>query len=72
MPERRFQKGDLVRFKLGTRSVQGEIKEDRGPIGVKGRHLYLVEYRPEAQSPSLSQIELPAEQFQSKQAVDSR
>lgn len=64
MPEAQFRKGDLVRFRLGTRSVQGEVKEDRGPIGVKGRHLYLVEFRPEAQSASLSQIELPADELQ--------
>ncbi len=67
MPEPRFRKGDLVRFRLGTRSVQGEVKEDRGPIGVKGRHLYLVEFRPEPQAVSLSLIELPADQVQSVQ-----
>jgi hypothetical protein len=44
--------------------VQGEVKEDRGPIGVKGRHLYLVEFRSEPQSVSLSLIELPADQMQ--------
>ena len=71
MPETQFRKGDLVRFQLGTRSVRGEIKEDRGPIGVKGRHLYLVEYHAESQSPSLSQIELPADQLQSMQGVVS-
>jgi hypothetical protein len=64
MREALFHKGDLVRFQLGTRSVQGEVKEDRGPIGVKGRHLYLVEFRPEPESVSLSQIELPAVQLQ--------
>lgn len=64
MPEAQFRKGDLVRFRLGTRSVQGEVKEDRGPIGVKGRHLYLVEFCPESQSVSFSQIELPADQLQ--------
>ena len=64
MSERRFQKGDLVRFQLGTRPVQGQVKEDRGPIGVKGRHLYLVEFRPERLSSSLSQVELPAEELQ--------
>lgn len=71
MPERQFRKGDLVRFTLGTRSVQGEVKEDRGPIGVKGRHLYLVAFRPEHESPSLAQIELPAEQLQPLQGVVS-
>lgn len=64
MPETQFRKGDLVRFRLGTRSVQGEVKEDRGPIGVKGRHLYLVEFRTEPQLATMSQIELPADQLQ--------
>ncbi len=64
MPQSHFRKGDLVRFRLGTRSVQGEVKEDRGPIGVKGRHLYLVEFRAKPQSGSPSQIELPADQLQ--------
>ena len=69
MPESQFRKGDFVRFRLGTRSVQGEIKEDRGPIGVKGRHLYLVVFRPEPQSASVSQIELPADQLQPMQGI---
>jgi len=64
MPQAQLRKGDLVRFRLGMRSVQGEVKEDRGPIGVKGRHLYLVEFRPEPRSASLSQIELPADQLE--------
>jgi hypothetical protein len=64
MAEHRFRKGDLVRFRLSTRSIQGLVREDRGPIGVKGRHLYLVEFRPEPQSDSPVQIELPAEQLQ--------
>jgi hypothetical protein len=64
MPDAQFRKGDLVRFRLGTRSVQGEVREDRGPIGIKGRHLYLVEFRPEVHSPSVSEIELPADELQ--------
>jgi hypothetical protein len=71
MPERRFRKGGLVRFRLGTRSVQGVVKEDRGPIGVKGRHLYLVEFYPEPQSDAAALIELPAEQLQSVQSTVS-
>ncbi len=71
MPENQFRKGDLVRFRLGTRSVQGEVKEDRGPIGVKGRHLYLVEFRPEPLSADTSHIELPADQLQPVQGVAS-
>lgn len=62
MPEVRFHKGDRVRFRLGIRSVQGVVREDRGAIGIKGRRLYRVEFREELQSPS--QIELPADQLQ--------
>ena len=72
MSERRFRKGDLVCFRLGLRSVQGKVKEDRGPIGVKGRHLYLVEFRPESVSNSLFQVELPAEDLQLVQDTVSR
>lgn len=71
MAERKFLKGDLVRFKLGTRSVQGEITEDRGPIGIRGRHLFLVEYRSESESTTRSQIELPADQLQPMRDVVS-
>src|SRR2546423_3564273 len=62
MPQGQFHKGDRVRFRLGTRSVHGIVKEDRGPIGINGRRLYLVEFRAEPQSPS--QIELPADQLE--------
>jgi len=62
MPETQFQKGDRVRFRLGTRSVQGLVKEDRGPIGIRGRHLYLVGFRADPHSPS--QIELPADELE--------
>jgi len=62
MPEVRFHEGDRVRFRLGIRSVLGVVKEDRGPIGIKGRRLYRVEFREELQSPS--QIELPADEMQ--------
>jgi hypothetical protein len=64
MPERRFLKGDRVQFRFGIRSVQGEVKEDRGPIGIKGRHLYLVEFRVGPESIDISQVELPAEDMQ--------
>jgi len=67
MPQTRFHKGDRVQFRLGTRNVQGQVKEDRGPIGIKGRHLYLVEFRAEPQSPS--QIELPADQLEAAEAT---
>jgi hypothetical protein len=52
---------------MGTRVVQGLVKEDRGPIGIKGRHLYLIEFRADPQSPS--QVELPAEELVSLRAA---
>jgi hypothetical protein len=64
MSERRFHKGDFVSFRLGTRTVQGKVKEDRGPIGVQGRHLYLIEFHSEREPNSPSLIELPAEQLE--------
>ena len=63
MAEVQFRKGDRVRFRVGARSVRGIVKEDRGPIGVNGRRLYLVEFQAEPESPS--QIELPADELQS-------
>ena len=62
MPKANYRKGDLVQFQWGIRFVQGVVMEDRGPIGVKGRHLYRVEFRP--QSESIFQVELPAEEMQ--------
>ena len=70
MAKTQFHKGDRVRFTLGTRGVEGRIKEDRGPIGINGRRLYLVEFGDgghDDQSPS--QVELPAEQLQAIPAV---
>ena len=62
MPEIRFHRGDRVRFRLAGRSLQGLVKEDRGPIGISGRRLYLIEFHAEPESPS--QVELPAEQLE--------
>ena len=64
MSKKIFRRGQQVTFKYGTRSVQGIVKEDRGPIGMKGRVLYLVEFRPEVQSPDVSHIELPADRLE--------
>lgn len=64
MPELRFRKGNRVRFRLGLRFVEGTVKEDCGPIGIKGRHLYLVEFPVEPGSGAPSQIELPAVEMQ--------
>lgn len=69
MSKKTFRTGQLVTFEYGTRSVQGVVKEDRGPIGMKGRVLYLVEFRPEAQSPNVSRIELPADQLKEPDGI---
>lgn len=63
MQKKRFRRGDRVRFHFVNRFIQGRVKEDRGPIGVGGRRLYLVEFPTDPESPS--QIELPAEQLES-------
>ena len=62
MPRTQFRKGDRVEFRMGTRVVLGRVREDRGPIGINGRHLYLVEFHAEPQSPS--HIELPADELE--------
>jgi hypothetical protein len=64
MAEKKYRKGDRVRFHFGTRFVQGEVKEDRGPIGIKGRHLYLVEFLFGSDASEPSQVELPAVDLQ--------
>lgn len=64
MAETRYRKGDLVRFRWGTGSMQGVVREDRGPIGVKGRRLYLVEFHLDSEPDVPSLIELPAVDMQ--------
>ncbi len=56
------QVGDMVRFRLGTRDVTGQVREDRGPIGIGGRRLYLVAY--EMGKGNWYGIELPADEIQ--------
>jgi hypothetical protein len=41
----KFQVGQAVRLKHGFRGMIGEVVEDRGPIGVRGRRLYAVKLR---------------------------
>lgn len=62
MPKTHFRRGDRVQFRVGSSRLQGRVKEDRGPIGIKGRRLYLIEFKAEPESPS--QIELPADQIE--------
>lgn len=63
MSTKTFRTGQRVKFQYSARSVRGVIREDRGPIGREGRVLYLIEFRPNPQSPDVSHIELPAEKL---------
>jgi hypothetical protein len=54
--------GDQVQFIMGSGTVTGLVTEDRGPIGVHGRRLFLVEHPLCSGSPSF--VELPAEDMQ--------
>jgi hypothetical protein len=65
MADRKFRRGDVVQFRAGTRTIQGVVKEDRGPLGLKGRHLYLIDYGPDVHAEGApSQIELPAAELE--------
>ena len=54
----KYSVGDKVRFQFGLRKVVGIVKEDRGPIGLKGRRLYSIVHTPSIGSDIW--IELPA------------
>jgi hypothetical protein len=54
--------GDEVRFRLAGRTVVGKIQEDRGPIGVGGRRLYLITYEMGKGNPY--SIELPRDEIE--------
>jgi hypothetical protein len=41
----KFRVGQQVRIKHGFRGMIGEVIEDRGPIGARGRRLYGVKLR---------------------------
>lgn len=72
MPEKKFRKGDRVRFRFGIYSVEGIVKEDRGPLGINGRHLYRVEFPFGLHAEAPSHIELPAEELQLVQDAVSK
>ena len=57
MREHKFRKGDVVAFRLALSKLQGVVTEDRGPLGIGGRHLYGIQFQ-FAEEPSY--IELPA------------
>lgn len=66
MNDHHFQKGDVVRFQRGLTSKQGIVREDRGPLGIKGRHLYVVEFELGSGTSDAykSRVELPAEEME--------
>ena len=57
-----FRVGNMVRFQFGPNVVRGVVKEDRGPIGLDGRHLYVVQYSLEPHHQSA--VELPEDQLE--------
>ena len=72
MAEVQFQRGQEVTFRVGTREVHGVIKEDRGPIGIQGRRLYLIEYPTDYAPGTRSLIELPGEQLAARSGAVRR
>jgi hypothetical protein len=54
--------GDEVRFHVGAHAITGIVREDRGPIGVGGRRLYLIEF--ETDKGNWYQVELPRAEFE--------
>lgn len=54
--------GDKVRFHIGGGFATGQVREDRGPIGIGGRRLYLVMF--EMGKGNWYRTELPAEEIE--------
>jgi hypothetical protein len=57
-----FQVGDQVRVNFGSRKLAGVVVEDRGGIGVRGRHLFAVNVFMDPFEPML--VELPGEDLE--------
>jgi hypothetical protein len=62
MSSRTIHVGDEVRFQLAGRTVAGTLREDRGPIGIGGRRLYLIVY--EMGKGNQYMVELPRDEFE--------
>ena len=57
---RKFKVGDIVQLTFMSETVRGRIVEDRGAIGVGGRHLYRIV----AKAGDVNRVmELPADQL---------
>ena len=55
----RYRVGDRVTFEFGGGKVIGTIIEDRGDIGVGGRHLYQIEVPMTAEEPMVFELPEP-------------
>jgi hypothetical protein len=64
MSKRKPKVGDVVRFKRGIDTVEGVIREDRGPLGIGGRHLFDIEFHIGLDDEPNRFIELPAVDFE--------
>lgn len=62
MTSDKLRVGDEVRFRLAGRIVVGRVREDRGPIGIGGRRLYLIAYEMGKDNPYT--IELPRDEIE--------
>jgi hypothetical protein len=60
MKEQQVRIGSRVRFRMGVSDFEGQVREDRGPLGIKGRHLYLVAFDMGISDDGPAQVELPA------------
>lgn len=60
MTERRYRKGDRVRFRFGVKDVEGTVIEERGPIGIGGRRLYGIQFHLGSDPEGEMYVELPA------------
>ena len=67
----RFKVGDRVSFLYGPRQVNGEIVEDRGPLGAFGRRMFLV--RADVSPEQETAFEIPEDNLEdfSQESVDS-
>jgi hypothetical protein len=57
----RFKVGDWVTFPYGTRNLIAQVVEERGPLGIRGRHLYRI--RPAGETESPDSFEMPEDEL---------
>jgi hypothetical protein len=62
MSSRVVKVGDTVQFYVAKKPIIGQVREDRGPIGIGGRRLYRIVY--ELGKDCWYATELPAEKFE--------